>query len=66
MTECIKQIREFIDDNGFTYSVGDIIRSYRKYYNKPGYYCSFTTELVIEWNYDAIKFLDKYLRKRNR
>lgn len=34
MSESIQAIKEFIAENGYTYTIGSIFKSYRKYYKK--------------------------------
>lgn len=65
MSESIQIIKDFIKENGYTYTVGSIFKSYRKYY-KPGYYCSYTANIVIENNLHHFKVIDNYLRKKGK
>lgn len=65
MSESIQAIRDFIKEHGYTYTIGSIFRTYRKYY-KPGYYCSYTAEIVIKNNLHHFKVIDNYFRKKGR
>lgn len=66
MKECKEKIERFIKKCGYTYkSAWDIVEDYDKYYKK-GYYCSYTMNICIKNNLNEVKFLWKYLKKRNR
>lgn len=65
MSESIQAIKSFIEKAGYTYTVGEIFKVYRKYY-KPGYYCSYTAEIVIENNLHHFKVIDNYFKKKGK
>lgn len=63
MGESIQVIKDFIKEYGYTYTIGSIFKTYRKYYKK-GYYCSYTANIVIENNLHHFKVIDNCLRKK--
>ena len=65
MSESIQFIRDFIKENGYTYTIGSIFETYRNSYKK-GYYCSYTANIVIENNLHHFKVIDNYLRKKGK
>lgn len=65
MSDSIQVIKDFIKQNGYTYTVGSIFKIYRKYY-KQGWYCSYTAKIVIENNVHHFKVIDNYLRKKGK
>ena len=65
MSESIQAIKAYIEKHGYTYTVGSIFRTYREYY-KPGWYCSYTANLVIKNNLHHFKVIDNYMRRKNR
>ena len=50
-----KDIEQYIKDNGFTYSVKDIIECYRSH--KEGYYISFTAKQSVNHFKDRLQKL---------
>lgn len=65
MSESIQAIKDFIKEHGYTYTIGSIFDSYRRYYKK-GYYCSYTADIVITNNLHHFKVIDNYLRKKGK
>lgn len=63
MKDCLYRIEKFIEKQGYTWSVYDVVHHYR---HLRGSYMSFTMKICIECNLKDLKFLDKYLNKRNR
>jgi len=65
MTECLNKITRFIKKRDYTYEASDVVNDYRKYYLN-NCYCSYTMNICITNNLKELKFIDKYLKKRNR
>lgn len=63
MKDCLERIENFIKKQGYTWSAYDVVHHYRYL---RGSYMSWTMKVCIEYNLNDLKYLDKYLKKRNR